>query len=541
MAIALSPDLGDIARVEYKRAFERAVAEGTRSPLILPYSLLVPFLVPHLYLAIPHRNRPWLYRSRWLIVAFVLIFDANIIRNMSSMNVACAYSTGLMGVWGILMTLDLLVWNRPQFDYARVIKVDRKKEEKLLNGTSENHIDKLNGSHRENGLQRRKPSTIVGTSSEGVKGDSDHSNLDNSHYVWQTFPENGSLGERLNWTFDLATNFRKIGWNYATTSVSGPIIPEKIIGGDAVSLDDIPVVSRSGYRCSLTQAEFVWTRIRNFAVVYVILDACAVLMVKDPYFIYGLDHGLELPQLLQQLPPWLLLVYREVLTLAGIYAAIQAIFNLHDLFQCYVFSYLYPIRGELWQYSSTFGSFSQVFDRGLAGWWGSWWHQTFRLQFIAPAAYLVRHGYLTKRTVVAQVVTMYISFFQSGLLHAAGSVSCMRTTKTWRALVFFLLQPPGIIVQLLLNHGIDMLFPDTPRNLRQAFNLVFCLAWLQLTTPPLANDFASAGLWLLEPVPISPLRWLGWGHPNDHWWRLNRDILPKWHSDEHWWKSGLQL
>lgn len=308
-----------------------------------------------------------------------------------------------------------------------------------------------------------------------------------------------------------------------------------------MSLKGMPIVSRSGYQRSLTQAEFVWTRIRNVTVMYILLDFLAVFLIKDPYFMYGPDHGLELPPLLSRLPPWLLLLYREFFSLGGIYAPIQAIFNLHDLYQFFAFSPLFPARGELWQYTSIFGSFSHVLDRGLAGWWGSWWHQTFRLQFVAPAKYLIDHGYLNKKTLLTQVITMYISFFQSGLLHAAGSVSCMRDTKIWRSPCFFLLQPPGIVLQLAVNHTIDRYLPGTPRRLRQAFNLVSSLAWLYLTAPFFTDDIASTGLWLLEPVPISPLRWLGFGHPNDHWWRWNRELFPTWHSDKSWWKSGLQM
>ncbi|EEU48506.1 uncharacterized protein NECHADRAFT_31316 [Fusarium vanettenii 77-13-4] len=532
--MTLLPNVGDLARIEYREAFARAVAEGTRSPLVLPYCLLGPFILPPVYLAIPHRNRPWLYRSRWLIVGFVVAFDINIIRTMSSMNVACAYASGLMGIWGILSTLNLLVWTDPQSNYARAVKVT--KDSTKMNGTAKNHVRETNGSSKEDGLRQRKLGTVP-----GAKDDGEHNSLKDSGCVWQTFPENGSFGERLNWTFDLATNFRKIGWNCSIASVPRPNIPHSVRDGDPVSLEGMPIVSRSGYQRSLTQAEFVWTRIRNVAVMYALLDFLAVFVIKDPYFIYGPDHGLELPPFLSHFPPWLLLLYRELFSLGGIFAPIQAMFNLHDLYQYFAFSSLFPARGELWQYTSIFGSFSQVLDRGLAGWWGSWWHQTFRLQFVAPAKYLVDRGYLSKKTVLTQVITMYVSFFQSGLLHAAGSISCMRDTKIWRSPCFFLLQPPGIILQHAVNHAIDRYLPGTPRRLRQVFNLVSSLAWLYLTAPFFTDDIASTGLWLLEPVPISPLRWLGFGHPNDHWWRWNREMFPFWHSDKTWWKSGLQM
>lgn len=303
----------------------------------------------------------------------------------------------------------------------------------------------------------------------------------------------------------------------------------------------MPVVSKSGYYRNLTEREFVWTRLRNVFLLTFVLDFCSVFMVKDPYCTYGPDQDLAPPLFLQQLPSWLLQAYRELLCLTGIYAAIDAIFNLHDLFQYYVFSYFYPMRGELWQYTNIFGPISQILDRGIAGWWGAFWHQTFRLQFIAPAKFLVDKGYLQKGTLATQVITMYVSFIQSGLLHAAGSISSMPNTKPWRAPVFFILQPVGIIIQLLLLHVMDKNFPNTPRGVRQIFNAVSTAAWLYYTAFFFTDDISSAGIWLLEPVPISPLRWLGFGHPDDHWWRWRRYLFPVWHSGKHWWKSGIQL
>ncbi|KAM0493826.1 hypothetical protein ACHAP8_009048 [Fusarium lateritium] len=541
MTVTSIPDLGNIARAEYKALFDNAIANGIKEPLVLPFCLLGPFLLPTIYLAIPHRNRPWIYHARWLIFAFVAVFDLYLIWHMSSFNVAPAYASGLMGIWGILANLNLLVWTNPQSGYARIIRVSKDKATTTAsNGSTRNGVLNTNG-NRENGLRQRKsradsiaPSGDIGTRAK-------RQDLEDTVCVWQKFPENGSFGERLNWTLDLATNFREVGWNCSISSVPRPEIPTNIHDGDPVSFKDMPVVSKSGYYRNLTEREFVWTRLRKVFLLTFVLDLCSVLMVKDPYCTYGPDRDLPPPLFLQQLPPWLLQAYRELICLVGIYAAIDAIFNLHDLFQYYVMSYVYPMRGELWQYTNIFGPVSQVLDRGIAGWWGATWHQTFRLQFIAPAKFLVDRGYLQRRTLTTQIVTMYVSFIQSGLLHGAGSISSMFSTKPWRAPVFFFIQPIGIIVQLFLLHILDKNFPNTPRAVRQVFNAVSTAIWLYFTAFFFTDDISSAGIWLLEPVPISPLRWLGFGHPDDHWWRWRRYLFPTWHSGKHWWKSGVQL
>ncbi|KAF4948457.1 hypothetical protein FGADI_9654 [Fusarium gaditjirri] len=539
MTVAPMANLGNIARAEYKALFDTEVAKGIREPLVLPFCLFGPFLLPIVYLAIPHRNRPWLYHARWLVVAFVVAFDAYMIQYMSSYNVAPAYASGLMGGWGILTTLNLLVWTDPQLDYARVVKtpkgnMSQASSKQLLNGDA-------NGSNQESVIRQRKPYHEAIALSGDTEAHAKNGSSKDVAYTWQKFPERGSFGERLNWTLDLATNFRKIGWNCSISSVPRPDIPSNIRDGDPVSFDNMLIVSRSGYYRHLSEREFVWSRIRRVLLLTFLLDFCSVAMVKDPYCAYGPDQELELPLFLWRLPPWLRFIYRELLCLVGIYAAIDAIFSLHDLFQFYVFSYFYPMRRELWQYTNIFGPISQVLDRGLAGWWGAFWHQTFRLQFVAPAKFLVDHGYLQRGTLRAQIVTMCLSFIQSGLLHAGGSLSSMPTTKPWRSPFFFALQPPGIILQLLMLQTLDKHFPNFPQRLRQAFNVVFTLGWLCLTAFFFTDDISSSGIWLLEPVPISPLRWLGFGHPDDHWWRWRRYMFPIWHSDRYWWKSGIQL
>ncbi|CAM1506741.1 Fc.00g063820.m01.CDS01 [Cosmosporella sp. VM-42] len=522
-------NLGDIVRANYRDAFAQGVSGGQIRPFVLPFSILGPFIVPTFWLAIPHTKRPWLYETRWLVVAFVLAFDINIIRSQSSSNVACAYGCGLMALWGIMLTLHLLVWTRPQFEAARAVKVVRG-ETKKSNGKPNGQ----NGGLRENGLRQRRTEESTAASA------SKHVNEEHE-WVWQPFPEDAPFSQRLNWAFDLITGFRGIGWNWSSTAVPRPEIPAIIRPGDPIVLESIPRVSRSGFKRSLTESEFLWTRIRTVGIMYFLLDFLSVFMMKDPFFIFGPDHNYQLPSHLESLPAWLLLLYREIFSLLGIYGAIEAIFNLHDISQYYLWSSLFPARGELWQYTNIFGSFSQVLDRGLAGWWGSWWHQTFRLQFIAPSTYLIKHGYLTRGSFPAQVVTLYVSFIQSGLLHASGSRSSMPETKVWRAPAFFLLQATGILVQVGLTQILKNSLPSVPRTFSRAFNLLFTLVWLQQTSVFFVDDIASTGLWLLEPVPISPLRWMGFGYPNDHWWRWTREQFPVWYSGGGWWETGIAL
>ncbi|KAM0260490.1 hypothetical protein ACHAQJ_002723 [Trichoderma viride] len=483
-------DLAYAVRTAYGDAFKLAVADGSAKPLLIPFCLLAPFVMPALWLAVPHKRRTWFYHTRWLVMAFIVWSNIYHLMYTSSANTACAYAAGLASTWGTMLSMNLLIWTRPQFDAARVRRV--KKDSGLMEvasgemdaGAQSTGHDKgpenVNGNGH--GLRTRKTLPKGGTS----KVDKQHEEFE---YIWEPYPSDGGFSERLSWALDLILSFRFAGWNWSVPSIPRPQIPLQISPGDKVDIDTIPKVSRSGYTRPLTAGEFVRNRLTKVIIFYFILDFLSVYMKKDPYFILGPDHqGYVLPPHLRDLPPWLLLAYRQVFSLTGVYAAIDAVFSVSDLAQYWLASTFYPSRGALWQFASTFGSFEQVFARGLAGWWGGWWHQTFRMQFSAPATYLFREGYLNKGTQFAPVVAMFISFLQSGMLHASGSFTSMPKTKPWRAPAFFFLQMTGILLQQWTARLIHSYMPPPPRLVSRAVNLLFTLMWLFFTASLFMHD-----------------------------------------------------
>lgn len=313
-----------------------------------------------------------------------------------------------------------------------------------------------------------------------------------------------------------------------------------------IDMSTMPYTTRSGYRRPRSLASFIRGRIVTIVVHYLILDFLSVSMMKDPYFIIGPDASplrtAPLPAHLASLPPAALLVYRQLWSIAGVLSAITAVFKLNDLAQYYLAGrLLFPMRAELWQHSSTFGSFAQVLDRGLPGFWGAWWHQTFRAQFVAPARWLLDRGLVVGGGPAAALVMIVVSFTQSGLLHASGSVSSVPATLPWRPPLFFLLQMVGVGLQTAVAGAARKQLSSLPRAARRVGNLVFAAAWLHYTSIFFIDDLASAGIWLLEPVPVSLFRFLGCGHPGDHWYRWDRDYFPRWYSAGHWWQSGFAI
>lgn len=203
--MATAPNFSNLARFKLREDFALAVFQGRTKPLVLPFSLLGPFILPTIWLAIPHTKRPWLYQTRWLVLAFVVAFDIRIIQTTSSINMACSYAAGLMALWGVISTAHLLIWTRPQFDAARAVKRFEKADIRgRMNGVSKHG----NGTLRHDGVRQRKQH-VESISAPPSSDDEVQPKL--SDCVWEKFPEDAPFSRRLNWAFDLTTNLRCAG------------------------------------------------------------------------------------------------------------------------------------------------------------------------------------------------------------------------------------------------------------------------------------------------------------------------------------------
>lgn len=306
-------------------------------------------------------------------------------------------------------------------------------------------------------------------------------------------------------------------------------------------MDTIPLTTRSGYATYPTVRDFVRTKVLTCAYAYVILDAIKVTMMRDPWWIVGpgrLDQVPSAPYL-DGIPSWLQDVSRSLLVVVGMHAAIAGLFSLHDILHYCIASCVYPLRAELWRYSSVFGSFDLVLNRGLSGFWGACWHQTFRTAFTGPGTWLSRPGRLPRGSSAANAVTVFFAFLQSGMLHGSGSLTSIGPADPLYPMLFFLLSGAGLLLQraacVVFRTPIDTL----PRWARRAGNLACTVLWLHFTCWPLAADLAHAGIWLLEPVPVSLVRALGFGQVDHAVWRIDDDTNLHWRKGDHWWKSGF--
>lgn len=276
-------------------------------------------------------------------------------------------------------------------------------------------------------------------------------------------------------------------------------------------------------------------------------------MKKDPYYILGPEFAdlnskpststpnpLALPPFLAALPPPLLTLYRSLISFSFIFLGIQSGFLVS---QFYAHFSLGPrvlgVRAELWHHPTPFGAFtSNVLDRGLAGFWGGWWHQTFRAAFAAPSAWLARRGYIDASSARGRAVASLLAFAQSAFLHTLGSISCLPPTRPWLPSLFFMFSLVGVMVQTVAAAALRRA-GVLPRWATRAGNFAFVCVWLVCTQHLLNDDLGRAGIYLLDPVPFSFARLLGLGGPGESPWRLSLMPLPRWYQGRRWWQSGM--
>ncbi|CAN8099265.1 unnamed protein product [Discula destructiva] len=539
----------------YRQRFTHELAAGNLKPLIIPYSLLGTFIAPVLYFSVPHTTRPWLHRARFPLMLCIVAFNLSETVTTSSANVAVGYAVGLMQAWGILWNATLLLWMNPQFEAERVERRRRRRRTRDGTHVANGHAEGQNGHSIESVdgavVDAEKPQVHV---LEAPDEDVSRSLREGYEYYWQAYPADAPFATRFEWSFDLVSSFRGTGWNWGV-----PILPrfakaEKPLSESTVDLASIPLVTRQGFRRFKTSREWVRAKISTMLVQYLALDVLSVLMMKDPYFILGPELAAELiaatplalPPFLAALPPPVISVYRSLMCFAAILIAIDLIMTVWHLFAHFILgTRVLGARAELWHYPTVYGGFTPcVLDKGMVGFWGGWWHQTFRVAFSAPGVWLGRHGYIkTAASAEGKAVAGLLAFVQSGFLHSLGSVSCLPHGRPYMPPAFFLLCWVGILVQTALSGVLRAagVRERMPVWARRAGNFGFTFAWLVYFQSFFSDDIARDGIWMLEPVPASPLRALGLGRPGDHWMRWDESLWPRWYAGRRWWESGIAL
>ncbi|KAK0657661.1 pyridoxal phosphate-dependent transferase [Cercophora newfieldiana] len=466
----------------HRSQFRAALAAGTATPFVLPRSVAGSFVIPVLYLCIPHRKRPWLYRLRWAVVGLMVLLNWEVVRSgTGSENYAVGYAIGLTVAWGTIWGTALVAFMRVQWDVCRVQLRPRAKVE---------------GETEEERKRRRK----------NAPDESVAAMVDDWEYYWEPFPEDGTLMERLGWVVSLYLSFRGAGHSRSTASPS-----------------------------------FILTCLRPILISYILLDFWTLTARYDPYFVPGPSSPHPLPSLLSSLPTPLLSLLRSLFSLTGVLSALQLYLPLTQLLSRH--NPVIPAsQRALFLYSSTFGSPLSILTHGLTGFWSSFWHQSFRVGFTAPTTYLVHLGLLPRpKATTTKIAGAGTAFLLSGVMHALGGVTSLpKTTHFSGPIVFFLLQFVGILIQKVVG-GVMGRYITVSKRWKGVGNVLFTCGWLHFTNGLLIEDMSHAAIWLFEPVPFSLLRMMGFGQPGEAWMRWDWTYVPQWYWGERWWKRGIRL
>ncbi|KAK4230486.1 hypothetical protein QBC38DRAFT_383694 [Podospora fimiseda] len=495
--------------LQHSLSYRQAFYSSNRTPFLLPQGLIPSFFIPLLYLSIPHKKNPWLYYSRYPITFLITYLNYHMLKTVSSLNEAIGYAVGLMASWGTIWIWCWLIFYDAQKECKRVVRVlkkprNRKKEKE------------------ENPLEEQKPI--------------DESNHPEKYeYIWESYPFTSNWFHRLEWSTSLLLNFRGIGWNWSPQNIFPSFVynPQETV----VNLATIPLKTKPGYTRSLTYTSFLRSRLTIIILSYLYLDLWTIIFRQDPYFIYGpTTHTQPLSPFLAWLPHPLLSGIQSLAALTGIASALLLYTNTYQLLSI---SLLRGTSSELWQYPPVFGSFNNILRKGLRGFWGAYWHQTFRVGFTAPIKPLS-----IKKREIKMLAEMLVAFFLSGIIHACGgTTSAFReSTWFWGSVWFFNLQGVGILLQQgLISLGVGKGYG---KRVKEVGNLLFVMAWLHSTCWGFINDMSKAGVWMFEPIPVSILRFVfGWRatEGDEGWWRWEGEYGVEWYWGERWWQSGIKI
>jgi hypothetical protein len=443
----------------------------------------------------------------------------------------------LIDAWAVLWLSALVIFNDARRDFKRVERVklgpipsasareDTPIKENLVTQNTNGHT----------GLRKRHEQARTDSGEQEKLYQSDK-RTGGSGYYWQKLPSN--FKDRLDWVGDLVSSFRGPGWAHQISSIPSP--PEEVMS----SLPDQPpatlIRNGSGTYVYANEKDLVRYKLLRGLGYYMALDVLKVVMMRDRYFWGMIDAPPPsyLPGFFQA-SPVLVKAYRLVTSLLGVETALRAIFTLNPLFFVGILGPgVIGLRATSWHYPAFYGSFSAIYHTGLAGFWGSWWHQLFRFAFQAPSKWIIKQLGWHSQSGKAKVLATVSAFVLSGYLHFFGSLTMWPKTHPLEPFLFFLMQAVGVALQLVARSGIKRTGVKYPAFVGGTANLVSTFLWLYWLGPLFADDVARGGVWLFEPIPISPLRGLGFGLKGEGWWCWHGRLL-YFYRGEAWYKSGI--
>lgn len=318
--------------------------------------------------------------------------------------------------------------------------------------------------------------------------------LDNGETIhWQTYPS--TFFHRFLWALDLFFARRGASWNW---SVGHKHLLPKQLQSSLLNPSQHSGQGLAG-TIKIRAISLLWVIVRH----YLLLDLTTFVMKQDPYF-WGLPDLPPFPlspsNLFAQWPPALRL-FRVFLGLSAILHFISMVYTAGKLLArmadkvAKLFNICFPPQEQAWAYTPLFGSPRAIFDYGLAGFWGGFWHQLYRFdgQCCSEAVLSCCPVWAYQNIHIRRTITMGTIFFMVGATHACGSYTQLGTSRPLRGpLLFFMVQPVGITLQKLL-------LAATSPSLRHTWpmrilNIAYTVLWLWITCPLIGDDYISGAV-----------------------------------------------
>lgn len=480
--------------------FESDLELNRLQPFLIPRDILNFIILVAWLVATPSRSKlPRVFS--YAVFALIVFLSFNTLVKRRSIGLAYGVLIGVSSAWCVILAINFVLIHDVRY-FKRIVLQKQASYESVPS----NRIDSGNGtpSASKNYDQGKEPKNT--------------SAIPQGRLVWEKMPQD--FWSRLGWVLDLISTFRVSNWHWASNDQQVP--------------REFPIQAQAAY----THPSRI-SSLLKFIAVYMIIDTLKLAVIADPYFLM-VQHSpapTYLPHSLRG--PLALSLYRRLISWMCIHGGVFLLFNIFPFLLVDVLGPTWiGLYGEPWLYPPIYGSYTAVLDSGLRGFWGIWWHQMFRQHFSSVGDGLLASLPVIKSRQTAYMIKITMAFCLSGMLHACGSYTLWGGTRPWAAFTFFALQPLGIFLQSL---GLELLTrsdgPTARVGLRIA-NVLSTIMWLAFTFGYLADDFASGGMWLFEPLPVSPLRGLGFGTDSGHWWCWNERVV-RWYQGQDAWSSGI--
>jgi hypothetical protein len=372
-------------------AYDKTLASGRYQPFVYPWdstAAALLFLAMLVVPRVPTRHKAMLKIGT---AAWIFYFGIQTMLKSRCLGFANGYGIGLMCAWGMIMTVTLLFCNNIGEDMQRLEWRDPTVQVQTHSignasgsATSAEMLDDA-------AIKKRRVYGVDGTAVSANAIDSNEPATKPYTLVWQDYPI--SILHCMEWTADLMTTFRGVGWNWRISTCPPLDIPvqspeEKLKPRNTESTSPAKPTTLS----LPTLRQLQLTALRDFIAHYLILDFLKTIMITDPYFmgVSDLASPSPWPYLISLNSPtiikWLLTRFiRLTISVCGVLSALTFIFSLSPLFFIGVLTTLIPAhyvrritRSPILEpslYPPYWLPLATVTDGGLAAFWGKWWHQ----------------------------------------------------------------------------------------------------------------------------------------------------------------------